>query len=83
MTTRESQTHREELEGTEGAPTRISTITDAGLEAVRLWQSRPLETVYPILYVDCVFVQSRHEGAVTTNAVSVALGVTLTGEKEW
>ena len=52
------------------------------LEDVRLWQSRPLETVYPLLYVDCVCVKSRHEGAVKTKAVSVALGVTLTGEKE-
>ena len=41
-----------------------------------------METVYPILYVDCLFVQSRHEGAVKTKAVYVALGVTLTGENE-
>lgn len=82
MTTREIQTHLEELYGTEVSPTLISTITDAVLEDVRLWQSRPLETVYPILYFDCLFVKSRHEGAVKTKAVSVALGVTLTGEKE-
>lgn len=49
---------------------------------MRLWQSRPLETVYPILYVDCLFVKSRHDGAVKTKAVYVALGVTLAGEKE-
>lgn len=82
MTTREIQNHLEELYGTEVSPTLISTITDAVLEDVRLWQSRPLETVYPILYFDCLFVKSRHEGAVKTKAVYVALGVTLTGEKE-
>ena len=49
---------------------------------MRLWQSRPLETVYPILYCDCLFVKSRHEGAVKRKSVYVALGVTLTGEKE-
>ena len=82
MTTREIQTHLEELYGTDISPTLISTITDAVLEDVRLWQSRPLETVYPILYFDCLFVKSRHEGAVKTKAVYVALGVTLVGEKE-
>ncbi|MDF0664677.1 MAG: transposase [Nitrospira sp.] len=82
MTTREIQHHLEEWYGTEVSPTLISTITDAVLEDVRLWQSRPLETVYPILYFECFFVKSRHEGAVKTNAVHVALGVTLTGEKD-
>ena len=82
MTTREIQNHLEELYGTEVSPTLISTLTDAVLEDVRLWQSRPVEAVYPILYFDCLFVKSRHEGAVKTKAVYVALGVTLTGEKE-
>ena len=82
LTTREIQGHLEDLYGTEVSPTLISTITDAVLEDVRLWQSRPLEPVYPILYFDCLFVKSRHNGAVKTKAVSVALGVTLAGEKE-
>ncbi len=82
LTTREIQNHLEELYGTAVSPTLISTITDTVLEDVRLWQSRPLETVYPILYFDCLFVKSRHEGAVKTKAVYVALGVTLAGEKE-
>lgn len=82
LTTREIQGHLEELYGTEVSPTLISTITDAVLEDVRLWQSRPLETVYPILYFDCLFVKSRHDGAVKTKAVYVALGITLAGEKE-
>ncbi len=82
MTTREIQSHLEELYGTEVSPALISTITDAVLDDVRVWQSRPLETVYPILYFDCLFVKSRHEGAVKTKAVYVALGVNLLGEKE-
>ncbi len=82
MTTREIQSHLEELYGTEVSPTLISTITDAVLDDVRLWQSRPLETVYPILYFDCLFVKSRHDGVVKAKAVYVALGVNLLGEKE-
>lgn len=82
LTTREIQGHLEELYGTEVSPALISTITDAVLDDVRLWQSRPLERVYPILYFDCLFVKSRHEGAVKTKAVYVALGITLTGAKE-
>ena len=82
LTTREIQSHLEELYGTEVSPTLISTITDTVLEDVRLWQSRPLEAVYPILSFDCLFVKSRHEGAVKTKAVYVALGVNLHGEKE-
>ncbi len=82
LTTREIQSHLEELYGTDVSPTLISTITDAVLDDVRLWQSRPLEGVYPILYFDCLFVKSRHEGAVKTKAVYVALGVNLHGEKE-
>ncbi|GJL50014.1 MAG: hypothetical protein NPIRA01_12410 [Nitrospirales bacterium] len=82
LTTREIQSHLEELYGTEVSPTLLSTITDAVLDDVRLWQSRPLDAVYPILYFDCLFVKSRHEGAVKSKAVYVALGVNLQGEKE-
>jgi transposase-like protein len=65
----------------EVSPTLISTITDAVLEDVRTWQSRPLDAVYPILYFDCLFVKSRQEGVVKSKAVYVALGVNLQGEK--
>lgn len=82
LTIREIQRHLEELYGTEVSPTLISTITDTVLEDVRLWQRHPLEAVYPMLYFDCLFVKSRHEGAVKTKAVYVALGVNLHGEKE-
>lgn len=66
----------------EVSPTLISTITDAVLEDVRTWQSRPLDAVYPIRYFDGLFGKSRQEGVVKSKAVSVALGVNLRGEKE-
>lgn len=49
---------------------------------MRIWQSRPLDAVYPIHYFDCLFVKSRQVGMVKTKAVYVALGVTLQGEKD-
>ena len=82
LSTREIQEHLEELYGTEVSPTLISTITDAVLDEVRTWQSRPLASVYPVLYFDALFVKSRQEGPVHTKAVSLALGITMDGEKE-
>src|SRR5215831_8900529 len=61
LSPRESQGHLEELYGTEVSPTLISTITDAVLDEVRTWQSRPLASVSPILYFDALFVKSREE----------------------
>jgi putative transposase len=82
LSTRDIQGHLEELYGTEVSPTLISTITDAVLDEVRTWQARPLASVYPILYFDALFVKSRQEGPVQTTAVSLALGITMDGEKE-
>ena len=82
LSTRDIQEQLEELYGTEVSPTLISHITDAILDEVRTWQARPLASVYPILYFDALFVKSRQEGPVQTKAVSLALGVTLEGEKD-
>jgi putative transposase len=73
LSTREIQGHLEALYGTEGSPMLISTITDAVLDEVRTWQSRPLAAVYPILYFDAWLVKSRQEGPVQTKAVYLAL----------
>ena len=82
LSTREIQGHLEELYGVEVSPTLISNVTDAVLEEVRAWQSRPLEAVYPILYFDALLVKSREAGPVKNRAVYVALGVNFQGEKE-
>jgi putative transposase len=63
------------------SPTLIAPITDAGLDAVRTWPSRPLASVDPLLSCDARFVQSRQEGPVQTTAVDLALGLTMDGEK--
>ena len=82
LSTRDIQGHLEDLYGTEVSPTLLSTITDAVLDEVRTWQSRPLASVYPILYFDALCVQSRQEGPGQTKAVYLALGITMDGEKE-
>ena len=82
LTTREIQSHLEEIYDMEVSPSLISEVTDAVLEEVRAWQSRPLDSVYPILYLDALMVKMRHEGRVENRAVFVAIGVTLTGHKD-
>ncbi len=81
MTVREIQAHLEEMYGTEVSPSLISSVTDAVIDEVKAWQSRPLDAVYPIAYLDCIHVKV-HEGSVRIKAVYLALGVTMAGEKE-
>jgi putative transposase len=54
MTVREIQSHLEEMYGTEVSPTLISSVTDAVMDEVKAWQSRPLDSIYPIVYLDCI-----------------------------
>lgn len=82
LSTREIQAELEELYGVDVSAGLISNVTDAVIDDVRAWQSRPLSVVYPILYFDALFVKSRQEGPVQTKAVYLALGVNLEGEKE-
>jgi putative transposase len=81
MTVREIQSHLEEMYGTEVSPTLISSVTDAVIEEVKAWQGRPLDALYPIVYLDCIHVKVR-DGRVRVKAVYLAVGVNLRGEKE-
>jgi putative transposase len=82
MTQREIQGHLEEIYGVEVSPSLISTVTDAVLDEVRAWQSRPLDAVYPILYLDALQVKVESQGGVTNKAIYIALGVNPQGLKE-
>jgi putative transposase len=82
MTTREIQGHLEEMYQVEVSPALISTVTDAVLDEVKAWQGRPLDTVYPIVYLDALVVKMRSEGRVENRAVYVAIGITMEGHKE-
>ena len=82
MTQREIQGHLEEIYGVEISPSLISTVTDAVLDEVRVWQARPLDAVYPILYLDALQVKVESQGRVQNKAIYLAFGVNLHGLKE-
>src|SRR5215471_1949997 len=82
MSVREIQGHLAELYGAEVSPDLISRVTDAVLDEVREWQSRPLDPVYPVIFFDALRVKIRDEGLVKNKAVYVALALTSEGEKE-
>ncbi|MCE7506994.1 IS256 family transposase [Polynucleobacter sp. IMCC30063] len=82
MTVREIQSHLEEMYGAEVSPTLISAVTEAVVEEVKAWQARPLDTLYPIIYLDCIHVKVRDSGAVKAKAVYLAIGITMTGQKD-
>lgn len=82
MTVREIQGHLAELYGTEVSPDLISKVTDAILDEVREWQSRPLESIYPVVFFDALRVKIRDEGMVKNKAVYVVPGITASGEKD-
>ncbi len=82
MSTREIQGHLAEIYAIEVSPTLISEVTDAVIEEVKLWQNRPLENLYPILFLDALMVKMRHEGRVENRAVYVAIGIDLEGKKD-
>ncbi len=82
LSVREIQAHLFELYGTEVSPSLISSVTDAVLEEVAAWQNRPLDPLYPIVYLDCLHTKIRESGSVKTKAVYLAIGVNLEGRKE-
>jgi putative transposase len=82
MSTREIQGHLRELYGMEVSPDLVSAVTDAVLDEVAEWQNRPLEALYPLVFLDAIRVKVRDEGTVRNKAVYVALGVRADGTKE-
>ena len=82
MSTREIQGHLRELYGIEVSPDLVSAVTDAVLDEVAEWQNRPLEPLYPLVFLDALRVKVRDEGTVRNKAVYVALGVRPDGTKE-
>ena len=82
MTTREIAATFKEMYGADVSASLISKVTDNVLEKVTEWQSRPLDEVYPIVYLDCIVVKIRQEKQVINKAIYLALGVNLEGHKE-
>jgi transposase-like protein len=82
LTVREIQGYLAESYGTEVSPDLISTVTDGVLAEVTAWQSRPLETVYPVVFFDALRVKVREDNVVRNKAVYLALGVRRDGSRE-
>jgi hypothetical protein len=77
-----NQSHLEEMYGTEMSPTLIFSVTEAVTDEVKAWQARPLDALFPMVYLDCIHAKVRDSGAVRVKAVYLALGVNLNGDKD-
>jgi len=82
MTTRQIKQHLEEIYQVEISPSLISSVTDAITDEVKAWQSRPLDAVYPILYLDALVVKVRESSHIQNKAVHLILGINTSGRKE-
>jgi putative transposase len=82
MTVSEIQGHLEEIYQTSISKDLISTVTDGVIEEVTTWQNRSLDDVYPILYLDCIYVKGRDNHSVINKAVYLAIAVNIEGKKE-
>ena len=82
MSTRDIQAHLKEIYGVDVSSTFISTVTDSVLDEVKQWQQRPLEPIYPVVYLDGLVVKNREEGIAHNKCVYLALGINTEGRKE-
>jgi transposase-like protein len=82
MSTRDIQRHLQELYGVDVSPDLISRVTDAVVDELTEWQNRPLEPVYPVVYIDALVVKIRDQGKVDNKAIHIAVGVTMDGERD-
>jgi transposase-like protein len=82
MTTRDIVATFKEMYDADVSPTLISRVTNAVIEQVVEWQARPLDAVYPIVYLDCLVIKIRQDKKVINKAVYLALGVNIEGHKE-
>ena len=82
MTTREIVATFKELYDVDVSPALISKVTDAVMEQVIEWQNRPLDAIYPIVYLDCIVLKVRQDNRVINKSVFLALGINIEGQKE-
>src|SRR5579872_785576 len=82
LSVRDIRAHLHEIYGVEVSLDLISRVTDAVMDDVREWAKRPLEDVYPIVFLDCMVLKIRENGSVQRRALYIALGVTLDGERD-
>jgi len=79
---RDIQGHLHEIYGVEVSPELVSKVTDAVVEELRAWQSRPLEPVYLVVYIDALITKIRDKGVVQNKAVYTVMGIAPDGRKD-
>jgi putative transposase len=82
LSTRDIQAHLKEIYGVPVGRDLISRVTDAVMDDVRAWQQRPLDDVYPVVFLDCMVLKIREGGSVQRRACYLALGVTVDGDRD-
>jgi putative transposase len=82
MSVRDIQAQLSELYGTEISPDLVSSVTDAVVGEVQAWQARPLEAVWPIVYLDALVIKVRDQGVVGNKSAYLAMGINADGKKE-
>ena len=82
LSTRDIVATFKEMYGAEVSATLVSKVTESVLEKVQQWQSRALDEVYPIVYLDCIVVKVRRDKRVINKSIYLALGINLEGQKE-
>lgn len=82
MTTRDIAATFKEMYGAEVSHSLISKVTEAVMDEVTVWQNRPLEAVYPILYLDCIVVKCHQDKRVINKSIYLALAINADGKKE-
>jgi transposase-like protein len=82
MSTRDIVATFKEMYDADVSPTLISKVTNAVLDQILEWQSRPLDDIYPIVYLDCIVLKIRQDKRVINKAIYLALGINLEGHKE-
>jgi transposase-like protein len=82
LSTREIVDAFKEMYDADVSATLISQVTDSVIDRITEWQSRPLEPIYPIVYLDCIVIKIRQEARVINKSIYLALGVNMDGCKE-
>jgi putative transposase len=82
MSVRDIQTHLNDIYGVEASPALISNITDKIMPVIRDWQSRPLQEVYTMLFLDAIHYKVRQEGQIVNKAAYMIIGIDLDGQKD-
>jgi putative transposase len=82
LTTREIVQAFKDLYDAQVSPTLISKVTESVIDLVHQWQARPIDPIYPIVYLDCIVVKVRQDKRVINKSIYVALGVNLEGKKD-